>query len=442
MSDPLIPRTLLRLRQTDPAAARRAERAVDELLGESGLADLTQHTLQTYLWYTLADAHEPQHTAAALQSFFELAELHRYAALAQSAQTKEILRTYEEQGPAAGAKAAARAMDASGVVPPDLPELEWGDIMGTAENGAYERIAATLELALAAGELKPGGRGWRLTQQRLTRQQLTMPRLDGPPLLDRVRAERLDMWTDIGGHERRGLASAVLPDLLTDPAPPRDVADRTAPVQWALELGVGRPGDAPGIPLTVTGNLARKVVQEAAERFNWWELTDRPPRSESDVWQLGELRMVLQRAGALRRSGRRIVLGTRGRALLGDAMAQWTVAMGLLIDDSDFDSAAQEAALMLLLQAHGMVEARELIKEVAEVLAGSGWRDTGDGAPPDERDVSRAVWSLLRRCELWSMVDEGRGPGFTTRLRLSDAGIRGAHLALRLLALRPRMESE
>jgi hypothetical protein len=97
---------------------------------------------------------------------------------------------------------------------------------------------------------------------------------------------------------------------------------------------------------------------------------------------------------------------------------------------------------MLLLQAHGMVEARELIKEVAEVLAGSGWRDTGDGAPPDERDVSRAVWSLLRRCGLWSMVDEGRGPGFTTRLRLSDAGIRGSHLALRLLALRPRMESE
>jgi hypothetical protein len=97
---------------------------------------------------------------------------------------------------------------------------------------------------------------------------------------------------------------------------------------------------------------------------------------------------------------------------------------------------------MLLLQARGMVEARDLIKEVAEVLGGSGWRDTGNGAPPDERDVSRAVWSLLRRCELWSMVDEGRGPGFTTRLRLSDAGVRGAHAALRLLALRPRLEPD
>ena len=437
-----MPRTLQRLRRTDPAAARRAEAALDELLGDGGLADLTQHALQAYLWYTLPEGDEPQLTAAGLAGFFELAEMHRYAGIAQSAQTKEILRAYEEQGTSTGSRAAAKAMDASGIVPPDLPELEWGDLMGGAEISAYDRIAATLELALAAGELKPGGRGWRLTQQRLTRHQLTMTRLDGPPLLDRVRSERLDTWTDIGGHERRALASSVLPDLLTDPAPPRDVVDRMAPLQWLLELAAGRTGDPPGIPLTVSGNLARRVVQEAAERFNWWDLLDRPPRSESDIWQVGVLRLVLQRAGALRRSGRRLVLGTRGRALLGDAVAQWNAAMSLLLDETEFDVAVQEAVLMLLLQARGMVEARDLIKEAAEVLSSSGWRDTGNGAPPDERDVSRAVWAVLRRCALWSMVDEGRGPGFTTRVRLTDAGIRGAHAALRQLALRPRFESD
>jgi hypothetical protein len=154
------------------------------------------------------------------------------------------------------------------------------------------------------------------------------------------------------------------------------------------------------------------------------------------------LRQVLQRAGALRRSGRRLVLGTRGRALLGDPAAQWTTVMTLLIDTGEFDAAAQEAALMLLLQANGMVEMRDLIKEVAEVLAGSGWRDTGNGAPPDDRDVSRAVWGLVRRCELWAMVDEGRGPGFTTRLRLSDAGRRGGFAALRWLALRPHLDAD
>jgi hypothetical protein len=439
MTDQLVPRTLARLRRTDPAAARRAERALGELLGDGGLSDLTQHGLQTYLWYTLAGGHEPQLTAAALQSFFDLAEMHRYAAVAGSAQTKEVLRTYDEQAAHAGARAAARAMDASGVLPPDLPEIEWGELMGPVETDAYQRIAVTLELALAAGELRPGGRGWRLAQQQLARHQLTLPRPDGP-LLDRVRAERLSTWADGGGTQRRGLADSVLPDLLIEPAPPRDLADRVAPVQWLLELAAGRPGDEPGIPLTVTGNLARRVVQEASERFAWWELTDRPPRSESDIWQLGELRLIMQRAGVLRRSGRRLLLGTRGRVMLGDARRQWLAAMSLLIDENEFESAVQEAGLMLLLRSGGMVEARDLIKEVAEVLAGSGWRDTGDGTPPEELDVSRSVWDLLRRCELWALVDEGRGPGFTTRLRLSDAGIRGAHTALRLLALRPRLE--
>jgi hypothetical protein len=441
-SDPLVPKTLLRLRQTDPAAARRAERALDELLSEGGLADLTQHDLQTYLWFTLADADEPQQTANALALFFELAELNRYAAIASSAQTKEILRTYLERGQSAATKAASKAMDSSGILPPDLPELEWGEIMGTSEMSAYDRIAATLELALAAGELKPGGRGWRLTQQRLTRQQLTMARPDGPPLLDRIRAERLDSWVEAGGHGRRTLAASVLPDLVAEPAAPRDVAERMTPMQWLLELAAGRSGDPPGVPLTVSGNLARRIVQEAAERFDWWELPDRSPRSESDIWRLGELRQLLQRTGALRRSGRRLVLGTRGRALLGDPMAQWIAATTSLIDSGEFESAVQEASLMLLLQANGMVEMRDLIREVAEVLASSGWRDTGNGAPPDERDVSRAVWGLVRRCELWSMVDEGRGPGYTTRLRLSDVGKRGGYAALRALALRPRMDPE
>ena len=83
-SDPLVPKILLRLRRADAVAARRAEHALDELLSDGGLADLTQHDLQTYLWFTLADTDEPQQTAAALALFFELAELNRYAGVAAS----------------------------------------------------------------------------------------------------------------------------------------------------------------------------------------------------------------------------------------------------------------------------------------------------------------------------------------------------------------------
>ena len=98
-----MPKTLLRLRRTDPAAARRAETALDELLGEGGLADLTQHDLQSYLWFTLAEEDEPQLTAAALATLLRAGRaepLRRRSP--QSAQTKEILRAYEERGEPAG----------------------------------------------------------------------------------------------------------------------------------------------------------------------------------------------------------------------------------------------------------------------------------------------------------------------------------------------------
>ncbi len=435
-----MPRLLLRLRRADQTAARLAEHALGELLPAGSLAHLTQHDLQTYLWFTLADRPEASATTTALAQFLELAELNRYAAIAAAPQTHDILRAYVERGTPAGTRQATKAMDASGVTPPDLPELEWGEAMGEDEAHAYDRIATTLELALAAGELKPGGRGWRLTQQRLTRHQLAMTRLDGPPLIERIRAERLNLWADSGGHARRRLAGQLLSDLATEPPAPADLAERLDPMRWLLEVGAGRAGDTPGIPLTVGGNLARRVVQDAAERFGWWDLPDRPPRSESDIWRLGELRQTLQRAGALRRVGRRLVLGTQGRALLADPLAQWRAVTALLIDPTDFDRAVQETALMLLLQTNGMAEIRELIREVADVLAGSGWRDTGNGDPPDEQDVSRATWALIRRCQLWSLVDEGTGPGFRVRVRLSDPGRLGARAALRHLALRPRTE--
>jgi hypothetical protein len=441
-SDPLVPKTLLRLRRVDATAARRAEHALDELLADRGLADLTQHDLQTYLWFTLGDADEPLETALALARFFELAELNRYAGIASSDQTQQILRTYDERGHNVGARAATKAMESSGIVPPDLAELEWSEIMGPVEMDAYDRIAATLELALAAGDLRPGGRGWRLTQGRLARQQLTMARPDGPALLERIRRERLDTWAEAGGHARRSLAASVVSDLLAPAAPPRDVDERVRPMQWLLEIAAGRTGAPVGVPLTVTGNLARSVVQEAAERFTWRNEADRRARSESDLPLLSELRAVLQRAGALRRSGRRLLIGTRGRSLLSDVEAQWSTATATLIESDDFDRATQEAALMLLLQANGVVDMRQLVTEVADVIAGSGWRDAGNGTPPDERGVGRAVAAVIRRCELWSLLEGGSGSGSHTRVRLSEIGRRGGYAALRHLAMRPRLESD
>jgi hypothetical protein len=136
------------------------------------------------------------------------------------------------------------------------------------------------------------------------------------------------------------------------------------------------------------------------------------------------------------------MIGTRGRSLLGDVEAQWSTAAAMLIDSDDFDRATQEAALMLLLQANGVVDVRQLVTEVADVIAGSGWRESGNGAPPDERGVGRGVAALIRRCELWSLLEEGSGSGSHSRLRLSEVGRQGGYAALRHLAMRPRLESD
>ncbi|MFC7482102.1 hypothetical protein ACFQX7_21645 [Luedemannella flava] len=135
-SDPVVLKTLARLRRADPAAARLAQAGLNDLLADGGLADLTQHDLQSYLWFVLPDHDESPLTAAAMARFFEMAELERYAGIAESETTRDVLRAYAERGNAAGQRAATRAMDASGVVPPDLPELEWGESMGMAEMAA------------------------------------------------------------------------------------------------------------------------------------------------------------------------------------------------------------------------------------------------------------------------------------------------------------------
>ena len=179
-----------------------------------------------------------------------------------------------------------------------------------------------------------------------------MARLDGPALLDRIYAERLDLWAEA---RRAGPARPRLRDrcpiCMAEPAPPPDVADRMAPMQWLLELAAGRYGRT-GRASAHRDRQPRPAGRAGGGRaVRLVGVPDRPPRSESDIWRLGELRSVLQRAGALRRSARRLVLGTRGKLLLNDPVAQWSIATTSLVDPGEFDGAAQEATLMLLLQA-------------------------------------------------------------------------------------------
>ena len=69
---------------------------------------------------------------------------------------------------AAGADAGREACDAaiaeSGLQPPDTTLLAWRVFSGPVEHAARHACAAVLEMAVTAGELRPGARGWERTR--------------------------------------------------------------------------------------------------------------------------------------------------------------------------------------------------------------------------------------------------------------------------------------
>lgn len=185
------------MRSEDAEAAETARQAYQLLTGSTRLDRISQFTLQEFLWRRLPtqwvgvqpDAW-PEVTEA-LGRFFELLDMPRYAEMARAPITRQVLAAYEA-GDDLGYEAYRRALSASEVVPPNVPELEWGVTMDDEEYGAYRDTAAMLELAIEAGELTPGGPGWRARQRELTSEYLTLPRpeLGGDSYLDRIKAER------------------------------------------------------------------------------------------------------------------------------------------------------------------------------------------------------------------------------------------------------------
>ncbi|GII81865.1 hypothetical protein Sru01_68470 [Sphaerisporangium rufum] len=425
MPAPDVAALLSELERTDPDVADDARVAVEWLTGSEPLEMLTQLDVCEFLWCTLPlkVTGDRDGIAAALGRLLRLGGMDRYAELCTSATTAELLRTYERNGEEAGAAAYQRALAGTGVLPPDVPELRWSSIMGPEELGAHLACSAALELAVVSGELEPATGAWQGRAEAMTRRWLTAPRaeLGGDNWLNRVHGERLNRWVLGRGAARRELAQPFEVRLHA-PIPAPQGRHFTA-LRWLLRLA-DHPG---GVPLTQRHNIARAVVEQAAERFGW---PMPATRSEAGLPALRALRGLAEHElRAVRRSGRRLLITPAGRRLLADPAALWAAAAAALLapgpGEREMEVSVREVGLMLMADG-GEPSGETLASRVAEVVVGEGWRT----ATPAE--VARPLDVLHHRLQALGLC---AAPAPAT---LTPAGRAAALAALRGQALRPR----
>ncbi|MEZ0073331.1 hypothetical protein [Planotetraspora sp. GP83] len=426
MPAPDVAALLAELERSQPDIAESARVAVEWLTGGEALETISQLDVCEFLWYTLplkVTGDRPS-IARALGELLRLGGMGRYAGLCDSPVTAQILRTYARDGEEAGSAAYHQALEATGVLPPDVAELSWSSIMGPEELGAHLACAAALELAIVSGD--------RLDREALTRRWLTAPRpeLGGDCWLHRVHGERLNRWVLGRGSARRELAQPF--EVRLHAPVPAPAEPHLEPLRWLLGLA------EKGVPLTERLNLARALAVDAVDRFGWDAMTTRSVRSEADVPALTTLKEIaIQELGALRRTSRRLVLTPDGRALLDSPDALWEAATAALLaparGEHDFEISIRESALMLLVD-NRQIKYAELRERVADVVNGEGWR-TAAGGQVTALDLAGPLGELLRRLDA---LDLRADTSWDAPWQLTEVGRQAALAALRAQALRPR----
>ena len=136
---------LATLARAEPELVEDARAAWESLTGGQGPEVLTQWRLQQFCWDRLvrmmpADPNQRWQAAQALAALLDALEMPRYASIARGDTTRQILLT-GEQAPDRGRTLVRRAMQRSGIEPPDTELLTWGAVSGPAEAYALELVA-------------------------------------------------------------------------------------------------------------------------------------------------------------------------------------------------------------------------------------------------------------------------------------------------------------
>ena len=251
-----------------------------------------------------------------------------------------------------------------------------------------------------------------------------------------VAAERIAAWVEEPvrrSSEAVRLRRKIAHRLLAPIDPPPDVAGHVAPILSLLEcFGESQP-------LTGSGNLTTAFVgQVYLDR----PLIDRPwideagsrvPRGESGAPTLRRLRVLLTRAGALRRDGSVLHRTDLGAAMLSDPNLAWDAVVAHLAAGAWSRYLVEQYGLVLLDEG-GWMEARRLDDAVTWQAGEFGWL-TGKWVPTTAR-VARDFRELRPFLELFGLLGYLGGQR-TRRYRLTPGGETAVLAMLRASAIGP-----
>jgi hypothetical protein len=394
--------------RSEPYVVEDARRAWDELTDGAGPAAVTQWRLQVFCWDALTrmwpgDRDRRWRTAQALATLLDALGLHRYAGIARSETTQQILLA-GDQAPRRGRTTVRRAMQRSGIEPPDTELLTWAVVPGRAEAHAQEAVADRLEMAVAVGDLQPGARGWRDHQAEITIDVLTSPHPDvgGRQLYQGIVDERLNVWVRGTRSTTRSGLLTPLEDRLREPVDVGMAAPARAllrPLDWLLtEIGEG-------MPLTAAGYLPPRAVARALDYLGWREEILGPAAREVDAYPVLVLRETATRLGLVRRRAGRLIATPSGRDAVADGRALWqAVAAGLIGPECSALADAWEVVLAVIEPGDAVSE-EDVRALVQAVVSESGWRVAGRREPV-QSDASALFFAVLRELRWLELVEE------------------------------------
>jgi hypothetical protein len=400
--------------------AESAQQRVLEWLSADGRdpAECSQAEYQQFAWHTVpyrGDGPSAE-VAEACAQLLEQSGRPR-AAAAMRRHNPEVLAAWERSD-SAGFRAFVKANDATGIIPPDTPQLAWAAVFGTVEAEVLDSAERLLEEAVEDGRLVPGGRRWRNVQRELLERWLSAPvsAHGGAVPVDAVRAERRDRWLDAGTAVRSELLRRALGVI--EPPP-----ERPDPLQALLDVA------ARNITLTEAQRVPPAIIREIAARLDW-TAPGITVRSERHVPAFVTLRRLAADAGLLIRRGRMLRLSPAGRAAQANPAVLAEAAARAWFGTEEFQIEVAEVAAAVLLEEAAPVTR---IVEVVRSAVAPGWRRT-DGTPPDPDELRDAAHEWIHRGLVLGWLAVSDDPDY----ELTGTGRRAAIAGLLRCAYAPR----